>query len=182
MSDRCGLCGAPDDVPHREGCAAILPPGWLSPADVAELTRLAAGRTVLELGAWKGRSTVALARVARYVVSVDRHRGIEGHDADSLPEYLENVRGLPNVAIVVADWLDLNRFLGRFDVVFVDGDHDRASVARDAQLALERDPDVIAFHDWDAEDVREGAADVLGAAGPSGLSGSVASFARGDWS
>ena len=34
-----------------------LPEGWLSPEEAHELRRLSRGRTVLELGAWKGRST-----------------------------------------------------------------------------------------------------------------------------
>ena len=89
-----------------------LPAGWLTPAEADELRRLAAGRTVLELGAWKGRSTVVLAEVASYVVSVDRHRGIPGH-GESLDEYLANVRDLANVAVVIAGFADIVPHLAR---------------------------------------------------------------------
>jgi hypothetical protein len=156
------------------------PPGWLTAAEADELRRLASDRTVLELGAWKGRSTVVLAEVARYVVSVDRHEGIpEVGGEDSLPDYLANVRGLANVGIVIAEFnLFVPWLLRAFDVVYVDGDHDRDSAARDAALARASALETIAFHDWDFESVRDGATSVLGRE-PDGLVGSVASYRVG---
>src|SRR5260370_33172975 len=56
------------------------------PADIAtavtrneatELARLAAGKTVLEMGAYHGFSTIVLASVAELVYSVDWHQGDE---------------------------------------------------------------------------------------------------------
>jgi hypothetical protein len=155
-----------------------LPDGWLPDNEVAELQRLAKGRTVLELGAWKGRSTVALSQVAHYVVSVDRHQGIPGHDDDSLPDYLSSVRILSNVAIVVAEF---DRFCpllcDYFDLVFIDGDHDADSVERDTRTALEHTTlsANLAFHDWDFESVREGVGRVLRRS-PDRVVGSLASF------
>lgn len=157
-----------------------LPPGWLPTDEVRELQRLTRKMSVLELGAWKGRSTVAMSHVARYVVSVDRHEGIaEVGGADSLPDYLDAVRGLPNVAIVVAAFDSFCPFLDVFfDVVFVDGDHDEVSVARDTQTALEhvRVGGTLVFHDWDMADVRAGVRSVLGSRDPRALVGSLASF------
>jgi SAM-dependent methyltransferase len=161
----------------------ILPDGWLSPEEAGELQRLAKGKTVLELGAWKGRSTVVLAGVARFVVSVDRHQGIEEvGGADSLPDYLQAVRELENVAIVVADFQEFLPLLGVvFDLVFVDGDHDADSVERDVMLACQHvyySTGIIALHDWDFDSVREGANRVLGNryTAPESLVGSIASF------
>lgn len=158
-----------------------LPDGWLSEEEAKELQRLAAGKTVLELGAWKGRSTVVLAEVARYVVSVDRHQGIaEVGGEDSLPDYLESVRGLGNVAIVVADFQTFLPHLAvAFDLVFVDGDHDADSVERDLLLACKHlyySSGVIAMHDFDFESVREGANRVFGGVSPNTVVGSVAAF------
>jgi predicted O-methyltransferase YrrM len=152
------------------------PPGWLPTNEMKELQRLARGKTVLELGAWKGRSTVALSEVAEYVVSVDRHQGIPGH-GESLEVYLRSVRGLPNVAIVIADFAHFIPFLRAFDLVFVDGDHDEGSVRRDTQLAVDHlaSKGVIVFHDWDFPEVRSGATDVLQGT-PEKVVGSLASF------
>ena len=152
-----------------------LPHGWLTRDEADALGALARDRTVLELGAWKGRSTVVLAAAARYVVSVDRHRGIPGHDTDSLPDYLSHVRDLNNVAIVVASFDEFVPLLGRFDLVYVDGDHDSGSVLRDTQHALTVRPKVVAFHDWDFAEVRDTATLVLGT-DPDTVVGSLAWF------
>lgn len=156
------------------------PKGWLPDNELRELQRLANGKTVLELGAWKGRSTVALSQVAKYVVSVDRHQGIEEQGGeDSLPDYLASVRHLENVAIVVADFGRFVPLLGwEFDLVFVDGDHDANSVARDTQLALEHvtTKGMLVFHDFDFGSVQEGIRSVLGDRPPNSLVGSLAAF------
>ena len=163
-----------------------LPDGWLSPVEIKELQRLAKGKTVLELGAWKGRSTVVMAEVARYVVSVDRHKGLDVPDthpqfgSDSLPDYLEAARGLENVAIVVADFTAFLPLLAVvFDIVFVDGNHDADSVERDALLACQHayfSTGIIVFHDYDLESVREGITRVFRNRQPDSLVGSIATF------
>jgi predicted O-methyltransferase YrrM len=159
-----------------------LPDGWLPDAEVRELQRLAEHKTVLELGAWKGRSTVALSRVARYVVSVDRHQGIPGHDdgEDTLLSYLDAVRPLANVAVVVADFGEFCPFLcDSFDLVFVDGDHDAESVARDTRFALgcvAAHGGQLVFHDWDFSSVVLGAGSIIGYEAPDRVVGSLASF------
>jgi len=158
-----------------------LPDGWLSDDEASELRRVATDKTVLELGAWKGRSTVVFASVAEHVVSVDRHQGIEevGGD-DSLPDYLAAVRGLGNVTIVVGDFdRVVPLFRDTFDVVYVDGNHDVGSAINDINLAIEvaRDSGVIVLHDFDFESVQEAANETLGGL-PDSLVGSVAVFSR----
>lgn len=155
----------------------MLPDGWLTGPEAEELARAAQDRNVLELGAWKGRSTTVLARVARYVVSVDRHQGIaEIGGGDSLPDYLDNVRAFPNVAIVIASFEDFVPLLGdRFDLVYIDGNHTEEAVAHDTALAVQHVREKIAFHDWDFESVRRGAAHVLQGE-PDTLVGSLAIY------
>ena len=151
--------------------------GWLTPAEADYLRVLAERQYVLELGAWKGRSTAVLAETAKYVVSIDRHQGIKDgiHDEDSLPDYLANIRDLPNVAIVIADWHACDFFIDSYDLVYVDGDHDADSVERDVRLANHCSRDLIAFHDWDIASVREGVGRVRGLVARD-VVGSVASF------
>jgi predicted O-methyltransferase YrrM len=154
-----------------------LPEGWLSRADIAELQRLGAGKTVLELGAYKGRSTAVLSEVAKYVVSVDRHQGVPVGDDDSLADYLEAIRPLRNVAMVVANFQDFVPLLAEaFDLVFIDGQHEYAEVQRDIILTLWVDPPVVAFHDYDFSDVKKAATEMFG--DPHAVHGSVASFRR----
>lgn len=156
-----------------------LPEGWLSADEAHELRRLSRGRTVLELGSWKGRSTVVLAEGAKYVVSVDRHEGIsEVGGEDSLPDYLGAVRGLANVGIVVAEFSVFVPWLKAFDLVYVDGDHESEAVARDAVLARSVALETVAFHDWDFASVRDPVIDLFRRE-PDSLVGSVASFGVG---
>lgn len=66
--------------------------GFLSRREGRELARLAAGRLVLEVGCWKGRSTVHLARHARGVYSIDHFRGDAWTGpAFTLPEAVQNL-------------------------------------------------------------------------------------------
>lgn len=151
--------------------ALDLPPGWLADDEAVQLAELARGKKVLELGAWKGRSTVLLSSVADHVVSVDRHLGIEGH-GESLFEYLEEVRPLANVTIVIGLFEHVVPLLGNFDLAYIDGDHEASDVERDSLLARKH-ADMLAFHDWDFESVRAGASH-LGR--PQGVVGSLAWF------
>lgn len=66
--------------------------GWLSEAEGGELQMLAAGKTVLEIGAWKGRSTICLASVAKHVVTVDHFKG-DGYTgaAFTLPDFVRTL-------------------------------------------------------------------------------------------
>ena len=156
-----------------------LPDGWLLDVEAEALTNLATGRNVLELGSYKGRSTVAMSRTARYLLSVDHHRGDpDAGSEDTLAEFYENVKQLENVDFVVGDMAVVLQFLrdNYFDLVFVDGAHDYESVRRDAMAAwrLCHKTGVIAFHDWQFESVRAGAS--IHYDEPSELIGTIAVF------
>jgi hypothetical protein len=155
-----------------------LPRGWLNDREARELSRLAVDQVVLEMGAWKGRSTVVLAEVASYVISVDRHRGIpqEGWAEDSLPDYLEAVRDLANVAIVIAHFEQIVPHLRGIDLVYIDGDHDYQAVEADILIALLVEPSVVVMHDWDQDDVQQAGKMFFGR--PTTLIDSLASFQR----
>jgi hypothetical protein len=142
-----------------------LPDGWLSAAEADELRRLAAGKVVLELGAWKGRSTCAMAETAELVVSVDRHKPFEHFGEwtweDSLPDYLAAVRGLENVVAVIGEFSVAKMFGEQlFGLVFVDGLHDFANVTADLEIARCFNCP-IALHDYGRWDVQP-ACDALG--------------------
>lgn len=151
-----------------------LPEGWLTGQEADKLGALAAGLVVLELGAWRGRSTVVFAEQAALVISVDRHQGIWKDSAqESLPAYLENVASLGNVVPVVGSFEQVVPHLRGIDLVYIDGDHDEPSVRRDIGLALSVEPSMIVFHDWDAFEVTQSALAEFGRE-PDGVWGSVA--------
>lgn len=158
-----------------------LPEGWLSEKEANRLVELARDRLVLEVGAYLGRSTVAMARTARHVVSVDHHRGSPEHqagkafhdprfvDPDSgvfttYPAFVANLRerGLTDkVSVFVASSrLALRLLAPCFDVAFIDGAHDFHAAVEDGKLAraLLVPGGLIAFHDFGLQPVAMAAA------------------------
>lgn len=123
---------------------------------------------MLEIGSFKGRSTIAMARTASLVVAVDCHEGDKDVGAAwTLPEFATNVRdyGLSSKVIaVVGRSEEIGPYLrGPFDLVFIDGSHHDLAVEHDTNLAvrLTTTGGVIVWHDWDMPSVRNGAARAL---------------------
>ncbi|WP_162670007.1 class I SAM-dependent methyltransferase [Gemmata massiliana] len=112
---------------HPEGI-----PGWLSFAEGQTLWELARDKRVLELGRFRGRSTVALAQSAREVVSVDVL------DPAHAAGWLERFGCPPNVTLLQSRFAELDPRLNPFDLIFVDGERDAANVHADVELALAR--------------------------------------------
>jgi hypothetical protein len=129
--------------------------GWLTEEEGRELARLAAGKAVLEIGAYCGRSTICLARTARNVQTVDPFDGRgTPQPGETLATFRRNL-GRYGVADKVAEIVGtsaeaLPRLPPVYDLVFIDGAHDEASVAADAALAAAvlRPGGLIAFHDY----------------------------------
>jgi predicted O-methyltransferase YrrM len=146
---------------------------WLWAQDISQMMKreecerladLAQGKTVLEVGACLGCSTISLASTAEYVVSVDWHRG----DTQTVGwgftavQYLANLIRygvLDKVSAVVADCNRIGALFAddHFDMAFIDGDHRLDCVRRNIELFLPkvRSPGVIAFHDYGAKDCFE---------------------------
>jgi Methyltransferase domain len=136
--------------------------GWLSEPEGAKLAALASGKLVLELGAYKGRSTVAMAATARLIVSCDSHSGDSFTGAaQTAGEFLGNTRHLSNVIPVVGRFENILPLLQPvFGLVFIDGSHTRRDVIRDTKHAmgcLDRNHGILAYHDWNMRAVRSGA-------------------------
>src|SRR5712692_7491920 len=67
-------------------------PTCMTPGEVTRLADLAAGLKVIEIGSWHGHSTIAMAKVAEFVLAIDWHQGDAhaGHE-DTTSSYFENV-------------------------------------------------------------------------------------------
>jgi len=126
--------------------------GWLYPEEAAEFREAArqtalatADPVVVEIGSWKGRSTIAIAGGLRAagrgrVFAVDPHHGSAEHQGggpvDTFPEFLENVasRGLGGHVVPIRETSHAARarFADRsVHMLFIDGAHDYASVRQD---------------------------------------------------
>ena len=137
--------------------------GWFTPAEGVVLQSLVRDKSVLEFGAFKGRSTVCASQTATYIVSVDHHKGDEeaGWD-DSTKEYLENIEHGHNLIIpLLCTFAEASKALphGMFDVVLIDGAHDADSVEADTRLALQHVKlgGMFIYHDATYPSVQAGA-------------------------
>jgi predicted O-methyltransferase YrrM len=135
--------------------------GWLSDAQGRALYAAAAAArsgAIVEIGSWKGRSTVWLAcgaqRSGRRVHAVDPHAGsLEDPRATTLASFrtsLERAGVSGQVHEMVMTSAEAARRLrGPVELLFVDGDHSPDGAARDADLWLPRvrAGGVVMFHD-----------------------------------
>jgi predicted O-methyltransferase YrrM len=136
-------------------------------ADETAALRQLAIRTkwALEVGSAYGYSAVAVALVGTHVIAVDPHSWIDGSEAamrENLAAYgvevqvtiirLPSQAALPNLAWGV----------GRFGLIFVDGDHAEATVEHDVTWAVKllAPGGVLACHDY-GEDTCPGVAAAL---------------------
>lgn len=137
--------------------------GWMGDAELLWLHDRAAGkRFVVELGAWCGRSSVALSS-AQNLLCVDTWAGSEEHAGtiasgfDPWGEWVENTRRYPGIRHLRCDLAgDISGLVaevqsrGLADMVFVDAAHDYESACRDIATArkLLRPGGLLCGHDY----------------------------------
>lgn len=143
-------------------------PGWLNDSEGRLLAKYAQGKKVLEVGSYKGRSTIWMARVAQSVFAVDTWDGrCTPTPQDTLPEFLANLQKYNVADKVTAGGGTLamvrkgqtqhptlgefeNPDFGPFDLIFIDGDHSEEGVKADIEesLSLLAPGGLMAFHDY----------------------------------
>lgn len=137
--------------------------GWLTDAEGELLFRLAAacqpGLPVVEIGSWKGKSTVWLAAGARpsagtLVYAIDPHQqSLEDPDATTLDDLKENLSRSGFAHAVVPIVADSHHAAPAFNqiagVLFIDGNHLQDAVRVDLEDWFPKlaDDGVVALHD-----------------------------------
>jgi predicted O-methyltransferase YrrM len=125
--------------------------GWLSESQGRALFAAAARATgrgrIVEIGSWKGRSTIWLAHGARLsgqrVFAVDPHVGShEDPDARTFETFRSNIQraGVADVVtpLVMTSAKAAGELRGGIEVLFIDGDHSDDGSRADADLWLPR--------------------------------------------
>lgn len=146
----------------------LEPRGWLTPAEAAQLAKLADGLTVLEIGTYCGLSTLHMAKTAKRINTVDWHHGDRNIGrTNTAAEFLANLQRSGHEDKVIAhigkfkDVLPLFKD-GSFDMVFIDGAHDEANVAHDTMHAARLATKLIVWHDWGYASVQTPAKRIAG--------------------
>lgn len=135
--------------------------GWMAQVELDTLREEARGKTVLELGAYKGKSTCAMALDALSVDSIDTFEcSMDGQSQTgsitTLDAFVTNTSRFGNVRPLVGKTLEIIPTLkdGTYDFVFIDAMHDYRSVLEDLTAVA---PKVkaggrVALHDYENPD------------------------------
>ncbi len=125
-------------------------PGWLHPEEGKKLSELSRGKRVLEIGSYCGRSTVCIARTAKHVVTVDFFDGRSTPEAhDTLPIFRAAIERHGVKDKVTWLYPDDEMPEEKFDLAFIDGDHDYEAIKADLEksLGVLADGGLLVFHD-----------------------------------
>ena len=129
-------------------------PGWLTEAEGNELSRISAGKDVLEIGSYCGKSSICIAQTAKSLVCVDYWDGrATAVPVNTLDNFTKNIHDYEVDHKITTAHPD-DRFPAKsFDIAFIDGDHSREAVLADIDKALDslKPGGLIAFHDYQSE-------------------------------
>jgi len=126
-------------------------PGWLTPVEGTALSKLSDGKRVLEIGSYCGRSTICIARTAESVVAVDYFDGrATPNPANTAESFLSNLERYGVASKVSACHPESHLPMPKYDLAFIDGNHDREFVEADIEksLAVLNRGGLLAFHDY----------------------------------
>lgn len=160
---------------------ALPIPGWMTPAELMWLAyRALEHPLIVEIGSWQGRSTRALADNCPYhgmVIAVDPWQSGREKDAECArsfgttpePPFSAFLRHLAHSPVPVIPMrlssLEAAQNLRncRFDMVFIDGDHEYESVKEDilAWRPLLKEGGLLCGHDYGHPDYHAGVTAVV---------------------
>jgi len=141
--------------------------GWMDFKELEWLHEQAAKMgTVVEIGAWKGRSTIALLRGCKGIVFVvDPWRNILG----PYGEFMQNTAEFTHLVIFKMFSVQAaDLFTAPVDMVFIDGNHEYESVRDDIKAWLPKTKRLICGHDYEdplARGVKRAVDEVFGDVG-----------------
>ena len=119
--------------------------------------------SIIELGSWKGRSTIALLEGCKgSVTAIDNWQGHDpasngvlerlAKDEDVFSTFMENVKGYSNLRVIKADTEDAAHNVAYdiqpADMVFIDAEHTYDGCKKDIKNWLPKAKKVIAGHDY----------------------------------
>ncbi len=144
--------------------------GYFFKEEAYYLQELGRGKVCLEIGSFKGKSTVAIAETAAKVYAVDTFAAELNKDNSikvvqnkgkfhqpQEPElttyetFLANTEGYDNIVPVVGkSWDVIPEMTEKFDVIFIDGLHTKEGIIKDVRVTLPRlkGDGFLVFHDY----------------------------------
>jgi len=134
--------------------------GMFPPKEARALVKLAKDKNCLEIGSYKGRSTIAMASTAKHVFTIDTFRADTTRPSYQIPDnvsghttldiFNRNIKGYDNIEYMIGLSEEILPTLDKmFDLVFIDGCHDKEQVEIEIKLSwdLIKDDGIFIFHD-----------------------------------
>ena len=132
--------------------------GYLEPDEARQLELLAVGRDCLEIGSFRGKSSVCIAATAKSLLCVDTFKAdnngqTQTGEITTLSSFLRNINGYENITFVVSSSKNYFEQVGNgvvFDLIFVDGFHEYTIAKEDINnsWALLRSGGILVVHDF----------------------------------
>ncbi len=132
--------------------------GWMSEDELEFLYDTAKKmKDVVEIGSYKGKSTVALLGSGAKVIAIDTWEGNDDLKVTNRDyyEFLKNTGGSDNLTTIVGDSVERSKDIDDVDMVFLDGDHSYEGVKRDIEAWLPKTKKLICGHDYDLPEVKQ---------------------------
>jgi len=149
--------------------------GWMSLVDLLWLFNTAQNmNSIVEIGCWKGRSTLALLSACTGMVyAVDHFQGssgepdsttIEAKEKDIHSIFKSNIGERENLKLYKMSSMEaVKSFADKsVDMVFIDSDHDYEEVRKDINAWLPKTIKMICGHDIMKEPVRRAVTELVG--------------------
>lgn len=133
--------------------------GYLQNAEAAKLVELATGKSICEIGSFKGLSASLMAEVAARIVCVDTFMAHDNgkdqtNEVRTLDDFKRAVSRFQNVSWFVGTSeqaaISADGPQGQFDMIFIDAMHTYAACKQDIELWWPRlkPGGIMAFHDY----------------------------------
>lgn len=132
--------------------------GWINEKELQFLyIKAIEMNSIVEIGSYKGRSTVALLESGKPVIAIDHWKGSKGlvMTGKEHAEFLKNTKDFKNLTVIVGESVETSKQFDKVDMVFIDGDHTYEGVKRDIEAWLPKTTKLICGHDYDFEEVKE---------------------------
>ncbi len=148
--------------------------GWMSDAELEWLAAQAVQMSsIVEIGAWKGRSTHALLSACKGpVYAVDHWLGspgerntfhAEARTSDVFAQFMANVGHFENLQVIRGNTRQIYSQVPEADMVFIDGSHEYRDVLYDIRTFGPKAKRLLCGHDFNDERVQRAVRDSLGA-------------------
>ena len=139
--------------------------GWMSLPELEFLYETSKEmKTIVELGSYLGRSTVALAEGCQGTVyAVDHWKGSEGLKMDGTEEskFRKNIKDFNNIVVMKATTTEASNKL-EADMVFIDADHTYKAIKNDIKTWLPKANVMICGHDYDEDGAKKAVDELIG--------------------